>query len=53
MDSMIIVGKDCEKCMHCSIDDSIKSKILVNCAARDKSYIWGQCIPCEDRKTKQ
>lgn len=47
---MIIVGKDCEGCMHGTVDDSSKSKTMINCAARNKSYIWGQSIPCEDRR---
>lgn len=52
MDNMIIVGKDCKSCIHCSINEAIKSKIIVKCSVRDKTYIWGQCIPCKDRKIK-
>lgn len=40
MDNMIIAGKDCSLCIHSSTNESDKSKIIVNCAARDKSYIW-------------
>lgn len=51
MGNMIIVGKDCSLCIYCSsIDESNKSRIMVNCTARNKSYTWGQCIPCEDKK---
>lgn len=47
---MIIVGKDCEKCIHGTIDDSSKSKTIIKCTARNKSYIWGQSIPCENKR---
>lgn len=53
MGNMIIVGKDCKLCIHSTIDESNKSKITVNCTARDKSYVWGQCIPCGERKVKK
>ena len=49
MNGMIIVGKECEECRFATIDDSDKAKIVVYCGARDKFYIWGQCIPCDDR----
>lgn len=46
---MIIVGKDCEDCQFCSINDRDKSRIIVHCATRGKDYYYGQCIPCEDK----
>jgi len=50
IDNMIIAGKDCDKCQYSLINDSSKSKVVIYCKARDKTYIWGQSIPCEDKK---
>lgn len=49
---VIIAGKECEDCGRAVIDESNKAKIIVYCAARDKYYIWGACIPCEDKVKK-
>ena len=46
---MIIVGRDCEDCGKATFDESNKAKIMVYCASRDKWYIYGSCIPCEDK----
>lgn len=46
---MIIVGKDCEDCTFCTINDRDRSRVKVHCAVRDKDYYYGQCIPCEDK----
>lgn len=46
---MIIVGKDCENCKFCTINDRDRSRVKVHCAVRDKDYYYGQCIPCEDK----
>lgn len=50
MGNMIIAGKECESCAYSNIDDSNKSKIIIKCKARNKVYLWGQCIPCNDKK---
>lgn len=47
MANMIIVGKDCERCIHASVDESNKAKITVKCNIKNKEYVWGTCIPCE------
>ena len=52
MDDIIIAGKDCELCQYGTIDDTNKARIKVHCAARDKTYCYGQYIPCEDYKKK-
>ena len=45
---MIIIGKDCEDCRYCSLNEESKARVKVICGARDgKSFYWGQCIPCE------
>lgn len=48
---MIITSK-CETCEYGSIDDTNKARIKVYCSSRDKTYCYGQCIPCEDYKKK-
>ena len=47
---MIICGKDCEDCSRATFDESNKAKIMVYCSARDKWYIYGQCISCNDKR---
>lgn len=47
--NMIIVGKECEDCSKSVFDESNKAKIMVYCTARDKWYIYGTCIPCDDK----
>lgn len=49
---MIIAGKDCAECIYANIDESDKAKLTTYCAYKNKNYIWGQCIPC-DNKTKE
>lgn len=46
---MIIAGKDCEDCAKSVLDETNKAKIMVYCGIRDKWYIWGASIPCEDK----
>lgn len=47
--NMIIAGDDCENCTRSTFNEDNPAKIMVYCAARDKWYIYGQCIPCEDK----
>lgn len=51
--TMIIVGKDCEDCGHCTaVDDSNPARIKVYCSYDDKYRWWGQCIPCDNKVKK-
>lgn len=43
----MIITSECEKCIHSVIDETDKSKIKVYCDIKDKTYYFGQCIPCE------
>lgn len=43
----MIITSECEKCIHSVIDGTDKSKIKVYCDIKDKTYYFGQCIPCE------
>ena len=46
--TMIIVGQDCEDCVHCTaVDDDNPARIKVYCNHDEKFRWWGQCIPCE------
>jgi hypothetical protein len=51
--TMIICGRDCENCVHSEIDDKNIARIKVFCAAKDKSFWYGQCIPCEDKQIRR
>lgn len=46
----MIITNECEKCKHGIIDDRNKAIVKVYCNARDKTYYYGQCIPCEDKE---
>lgn len=46
--NMIIVGTDCENCKF--FKDNGKNKIT--CIARNKTYFYGQYVPCDDKKEK-
>ena len=50
--SMIIAGEQCEKCRYCELDESNKAKIIVYCGVKEKQYIYGTCIQCEDFKRR-
>ncbi len=51
--NMIICGRDCENCVHGIIDDKNVARIKVYCDAKEKSFWFGQCIPCDDKKKKK
>ena len=44
----MIITSECEYCKYGIIDDSKKAKVMVHCELKDKSYIYGQCVPCDD-----
>lgn len=43
----MIITSECEKCIHSAIDDTNKAKIKIYCNVKDKTYYFGQCVPCE------
>lgn len=43
----MIITSQCESCRHCIINDENKAKIKVICLKKDKTYYFGQCIPCD------
>lgn len=46
----MINSSECEFCKYGTLDETNKAKIMVYCAVKDKRYIYGQCIPCDDNK---
>lgn len=43
---IIIAYKECTNCMHFNAID----KYYMKCTARNKKYLYGQWVPCEDKK---
>ena len=43
---------ECENCIYCTLDESNIARIKVYCEARNKTYYYGQCVPCEEKKVK-
>lgn len=48
--TMIICGKDCNDCIHCTaIDDENPGRIKVYCDYADRWRWYGQTLPCENK----
>lgn len=45
--SKVILTSECETCRYGSIDDSDKARIKVTCSYKNKTYFYGQCVPCD------
>ena len=43
----MIITSECEECIHSMLDESNKAKIKIYCSIKNKTYYYGQCIPCE------
>ena len=48
----MIITSECEECIHSTINDENKARVRVYCKVKDKTYYWGQCIPCEYKEKK-
>lgn len=44
----MINTSECEKCSFGTIDDTNKGRIIVHCNSKNKDYVYGACIPCEE-----
>ena len=42
----ITAYKDCKNCKYLEVID----KFYMHCTARDKKYMYGQAVPCEDKE---
>lgn len=49
----MIITSECEKCIHSKIDETDKARVKVYCEMKNKTYYWGQCIPCECKSLKE
>ena len=49
----MIITSECEKCINSTIDEEDKARVMVYCKDKDKTYYWGQCIPCENQTKKR
>ena len=48
----MIITSECEQCIHSTINEEDKARVRVYCKVKDKTYYWGQCIPCDYKKIK-
>lgn len=49
----MVTTDKCENCKYGEIDKSNKAKWIITCNARDKKYIYGQRVPCDDFEKKE
>lgn len=47
----MIITSECENCIYSTVDYSEKAKVMVYCRYKDKTYYWGQCVPCDYKET--
>lgn len=45
--SKVILTSKCATCRYGKIDDSNKSRVKVICSYKNKTYFYGQCVPCD------
>ena len=48
----MIITSECEHCIHSIINEQNKSKIEIYCKIKNKTYYWGQCVPCDYKSNK-
>lgn len=49
----MIITSECEECIHSTINDTNKARVKIHCKVKDKTYYWGQCIPCDYKKKRK
>ena len=49
----MIITSECEKCIHSIINEESKARVKVYCSVKDKTYYYGQCIPCEYKEKRK
>ena len=47
MSENTITTNECEKCKYGTVDYTDKAKLPVYCSYKDKTYVYGQRIPCD------
>lgn len=53
MSNTVIITSECERCIYGDLDETNKAKIIIHCDYKDKNYIYGACIPCDDFKRRK
>lgn len=49
----MIITSECEQYIHSTINEEDKARVKVYCCVKDKTYFWGQCIPCDYKEVKK
>lgn len=49
----MIITSECEECIHSIINEEDKARVKIYCKVKDKTYYWGQCIPCEHKEKRK
>ena len=49
----MINTNECEHCQYGKVDNSNKAKVIVYCSVKNKKYIYGQCVPCDNMKKRR
>ena len=49
----MIITSECEQCIHSVINEGNKARVKVYLKVKDKTYYWGQCIPCEYKEKRK
>lgn len=44
---------ECANCRYAIINEENKARVTVECSRREKTYLWGQYVPCEDYIEKE
>ena len=46
----MINTSECKECEHGSLEKISKSKILVHCNDKGRCYLYGQYVPCDNKR---
>ena len=49
----MIITSECEQCPQSIINDEDRARMTVYCRIKDKTYYYGQCIPCDDKEIRK
>lgn len=49
----MIITSECEQCIHSAIKEEDKARVKIYCRAKDKTYYYGQCIPCDYKEIRK
>lgn len=49
----MIITSECEYCIHSVINEEDKARVKIYCKMKNKTYYYGQCIPCDYKEIKK